>query len=61
MQDGRLATGSVWVVPARLHQAIRQDAVLLARGRGKPAAQAWLNYLKGNRAQAIIKSFGYEI
>ncbi|MBI3094316.1 MAG: molybdate ABC transporter substrate-binding protein [Rhodocyclales bacterium] len=61
MQDGRLATGSVWIVPARLHQAIRQDAVLLARGRGKPAAQAWLNYLKGNGAQAIIKSFGYEI
>ena len=61
MQDGRLAAGSAWIVPARLHQAIRQDAVLLARGRGKPAAQAWLNYLKGNRAQAIIKSFGYEI
>ena len=60
-QDGRLAAGSVWIVPARLHQAIRQDAVLLERGRGRPAAEAWLNYLKGNRAQAIITSFGYEI
>ena len=61
MQDGRLAAGSAWIVPARLHQAIHQDAVLLARGRGKPAAEAWLKYLKGNTAQAIIKSFGYEI
>lgn len=61
MQDGRLASGSAWIVPGRLHQAIRQDAVLLEKGRGKPAAAAWLKYLTGNTAQAIIKSFGYEI
>ncbi len=61
MQDGRIAVGSAWVVPARLHQPIRQDAVLLTRGRGKPAAAAWLDYLKSRKAQTIIKSFGYEI
>jgi molybdate transport system substrate-binding protein len=60
MQDGRIATGSAWIVPARLHQAIRQDAVLLEKGKGRPAATAWLNYLKGDKAQAITKSFGYE-
>ena len=61
MQDSRFASGSAWIVPAGLHQAIRQDAVLLEKGRGKPAAEAWLKYLKGDKAKAIIKSFGYEI
>ncbi len=60
MQDGRITTGSAWIVPARLHEAILQDAVMLEKGKGKPAAVAWLNYLKGDKAKAIIKSFGYE-
>jgi molybdate transport system substrate-binding protein len=60
MQDGRIPAGSAWIVPARLHQPIRQDAVLLGRGRANPAATAWLSYLKGDRAKAVIKSFGYE-
>ncbi|MDZ4251582.1 MAG: molybdate ABC transporter substrate-binding protein [Sulfuritalea sp.] len=59
MQDGRLGAGSAWLVPAKLHRPIKQDAVLL--GKGKPAAVAWLKYLRGDKAQAIIKSFGYEI
>jgi len=60
MQDGRIASGSAWIVPARLHKAIRQDAVLLAKGGGKPAAEAWLRYLRSDKAKAVIKSFGYE-
>jgi len=61
MKDGRLGEGSAWIVPAGLHQPIRQDAVLLDKGRGKPAAEAWLNYLRGGAAKAMIKTFGYEI
>lgn len=61
MQDGRLAAGSAWVVPAGLHRPIRQDAVLLDRGRDKAAAAALLKYLKGNNARAVIKSFGYDL
>ena len=61
MTDGRITAGSAWIVPAHLHQPIRQDAVLLEKGKGKPAARAWLDYLRGDRARAVIKSFGYEI
>ncbi|KAF0166422.1 MAG: molybdate transport system substrate-binding protein [Rhodocyclaceae bacterium] len=61
MQDSRIASGSAWIVPAGLHQAIRQDAVLLEKGRGKPAAAAWLKYLKGDTAKAIIRGYGYEV
>ena len=41
-KDGRLASGSGWVIPAGQHQPIRQDAVLLSRASGNPAARALL-------------------
>lgn len=59
MQDGKVQNGSAWIVPADLHDPIRQDAVLLTRGRGNPAAQALLEYLKGDKARRVIRSFGY--
>mgnify|MGYP002150437768 FL=1 len=60
-KDGRLGAGSAWIVPASLHAPIRQDAVLLMKGASNPAAAALLKYLKGDKARAIIQSFGYEI
>jgi molybdate transport system substrate-binding protein len=59
-KDGKLAQGSAWVVPARLHAPIRQDAVLLASGRDNPAAQALMRYLRGDKTRVLIRSFGYE-
>ena len=60
-ENGTLtAGGSLWRVPSSLHPAIRQDAVLLTRGKDKPAALAFMTYLKSPEAQAIIKRFGYE-
>jgi molybdate transport system substrate-binding protein len=59
MADGRLASGSAWQVPAHLHEPIRQDAVLLAPGQGSPAAEALLTFLRGDKARAIIRSYGY--
>ena len=60
-QDGKLSSGSMWAVPANLYAPIRQDAVLLAKGRDQPAAAALLAYLKGDKARAVIKSYGYEL
>jgi molybdate transport system substrate-binding protein len=59
-KDGKLASGSAWIVPAELHDPIRQDAVILDKGRDNPAAQALVEYLKGPKAAAIIQSFGYQ-
>lgn len=56
---GRPAVGSSWVVPAQLHDPIRQDAVLLKAGAKNPAAAALLAFLKSPAAQAVIRSFGY--
>lgn len=59
--DGRISQGSGWLVPASLHQPIRQDAVLLKAGQGNPAASALLTFLRGDKARAVIRSYGYEI
>ena len=60
-KDGKLASGSMWEVPANLYAPILQDAVLLEKGKGKAAAVALMTYLKGEKAKAIIKSYGYEL
>lgn len=59
-QDGRLASGSAWVVPEALYAPIRQDALLLKKGEDNPAARALLEYLQGPQAAAIITSYGYK-
>jgi molybdate transport system substrate-binding protein len=58
-QGGKLKEGSVWRVPAQLHQPIRQDVILLKKGQDNAAALALLKYLKGPKARAVIQSFGY--
>jgi molybdate transport system substrate-binding protein len=59
MKDGKIADGSAWIIPADLHTPIRQDAVILATGKGNPAALALMKYLKQGKARAIIKACGY--
>ena len=60
-KDGKVKSGSVWIVPAHLYQPIRQDAVILEKGKDNPAAQALIDYLKSDPARAIIQSYGYGI
>lgn len=60
-KDGKLTSGSAWIVPADLHEPIKQDAVILNKGKDNPAAKALMEYLKGPKAAAVIKSYGYEL
>lgn len=57
--DGRIASGSGWLVPPQLYTPLRQDAVLLKPGAANPAATAFLLYLRGNAARAILRRAGY--
>lgn len=52
-------TGSRWDIPETLYDPIRQDAVLLSRGRDNPAARALIKFLQGPTARATIQRFGY--
>jgi molybdate transport system substrate-binding protein len=55
------ASGSRWLVPEADHAPIDQQAILLKPGDKDPAARAFLAFLKGHDARAIIKRFGYEV
>lgn len=56
---GKPVSGSYWRVPENLYRPIRQDAVLLSRAAGNPAAVALLAYLKGDAAKQVIAAYGY--
>jgi len=51
--------GSHWVVPADMHTPIRQDAVLLLRGKHNAAARAFLAFLTEPEGCAAIRAAGY--
>lgn len=53
--------GSRWLVPARLHQPLAQEAILLRHGQHNPAARAWLDYLRSPPARAVIAGLGYDL
>ena len=58
--EGRLIGGSYWRVPARYYRPIRQDAVVLVKGKGVAAVDALAGFLKSPAAADIIKSYGYD-
>ena len=60
-KDGKVSGGSAWIIPADMHDPIKQDAVILNKGKDNPAAKALVDYLKGPKAAAVIKSYGYQL
>lgn len=59
--NGRITHGSAWVVPQRLHDPLRQDAVVLLSAQSNPAAIALAKFLRGPIARRIIHAYGYGI
>ncbi|WP_137817522.1 molybdate ABC transporter substrate-binding protein [Pseudomonas sp. 2FG] len=60
-KDGKITSGSAWIVPAQLHDPIKQDALILNKGKDNPAAKALVEYLRGPKAAAVIKAYGYQL
>ena len=60
-KDGRISEGSAWVVPANLYKQIRQDAVILDKGKGRAGVSDLIKYLKSDKAKAVIRSYGYDL
>ncbi|HEY0783697.1 MAG TPA: molybdate ABC transporter substrate-binding protein [Thermoanaerobaculia bacterium] len=56
---GTAAKGSVWRVPETLYAPIEQQAVLLTSAKDSAAARAFLEFLRGAAAKAIIARYGY--
>lgn len=57
----KLSGGSRWLVPAADHTPIDQQAILLTTGKDNAAARAFLAFLKGPQAVAIIRKYGYDV
>ncbi|HKQ30295.1 MAG TPA: molybdate ABC transporter substrate-binding protein [Burkholderiales bacterium] len=51
--------GSQWLVPETMHESLRQDAILLRRAADKPAARAFLDFLRSASARKRIEELGY--
>jgi len=59
LSDSLPPTTCLWNVPDTLHSPIRQRSVLLSRASANPDARAFLDFLQGDRARAIIRRHGY--
>ncbi|MBA1274017.1 molybdate ABC transporter substrate-binding protein [Stutzerimonas azotifigens] len=59
--DGEISRGSAWTVPAERYSPIRQDAVVLERGRDNPAAHALLDFMHTEQARAVMARYGYGV
>jgi molybdate transport system substrate-binding protein len=58
LRAGKVPDASFRLIPDKLHQPIRQQALLL---RPSEAAEAFLQYLGGDAARAVIRAAGYEV
>ena len=56
-----MKSGSKSPIPEQLYAPIKQDGVLLKHGANNKAAIAFLHYLKGEKARAILTKYGYGI
>ena len=57
--EGRVTEGSAWMVPETFYEPIRQDTLILAKGKDNTAAAELMRYLQGDAAKAVIRSYGY--
>lgn len=51
--------GKRWDVPETFYDPLKQDLVILKKGKNNPGANALWEYLKSNAAKLIIKKYGY--
>ena len=51
--------GKVWEIPAKMHPAIEQGAVLLKKARNRSVAQAFLNFVTSPAGKEILEQHGF--
>lgn len=53
--------GYSWTIPEEWHDPIRQQGLLLKRAKTNKAAREFLNFIKSDRIQKVIESYGYSL
>ncbi|MCG7865211.1 MAG: molybdate ABC transporter substrate-binding protein [Candidatus Thiodiazotropha taylori] len=54
-------SGTLWEIPESYYAPIDQAAVLLNKGQDNPAAHAFLDFLKSEKAKQLIQAYGYGV
>ncbi len=60
MKNGNINNGSYWIVPASIIPPIKQDAIILAKGAKNLHIIQFLNFIKSEKIQSLIKNYGYQ-
>lgn len=59
-KDGKMTSGSGWIIPQEYYEPIAQDAVLLKHGEKNEGAKRFLEFLKSSpEATKVRESYGY--
>lgn len=53
--------GAYWEIPASAHPSIEQGAVILRSSKQQDAAQAFLDFIKSEPAQEVMKRYGFTL
>ena len=59
-ENGKIKTGSAWIVPEEMHEQLKQDAVVLQSCKNTSACQALMDYLKSEKIKKMMSSYGYK-
>lgn len=51
--------GKSWEIPAELHPAIEQGAIVLKSAKNKSAALAFLEFVKSDAGRAVLSKYGF--
>src|SRR6266550_4120882 len=51
--------GNRWEIPAEMHAAIEQGAIVLKDAKNKEAARAFLEFVKNSTGRAILTKYGF--
>jgi molybdate transport system substrate-binding protein len=57
--QGKLTSGSAWIVPQDLYHAIKQDAVIIKNSKNKQQANDFMEFIQSAKAQQVMQDFGY--
>lgn len=58
--QGKITSGSAWIVPTTIVPLIKQDAIILEHGRDNAAVSGFIKFVKTPEVKQILRDYGYQ-